>query len=240
MGLGVGLARGVMADGNLSAKNTTRMVALDVSTYARQKVSPVEKRASSAARAQADQLFERTWRKAYPALRSRALRLAGGQPDRTDELLAGAAIKALQFMRRSPQRLTDPELFLFVVLRHVFLDSVRRRLRDDRLFDCSIEIDDTGSADAGSVRMTEQWNEHREQLQLVTAALQTMPRELQRLFVLRFIDELPYSVIAERLGINEPLARKRVQLLRARLIVALEHDRLHEPAPAAFQLEHAA
>ncbi|HEV8692808.1 MAG TPA: sigma-70 family RNA polymerase sigma factor [Lysobacter sp.] len=189
---------------------------------------------------QADQLFERTWRAAYPALRSRAQRLAGGQSDRADDLLAGAAIKALQFIRRSPQRLTDPEVFLFVVLRHVFLDSVRRRVRDDRLFDDQVEIDDDpGIADAGCDHLTEQWNERHEQLRLVAAVVQAMPREQQRLFVLRFLDELPYSVIAERLAINEPLARKRVQLLRVRLMAALEDDGFHKSAIATFKQERA-
>ena len=51
------------------------------------------------------------------------------QRDRAEELLGNAAIKALLFMRRSPHTITDPGGFLFVVLRHVFLDSVRRRGR---------------------------------------------------------------------------------------------------------------
>ena len=213
---------------------------MDVYTHlsvAGPRVAPFRRLADTA---QADTLFERTWRAAYPALRRCAQRLAGGQPDQTDDLLAGAAIKAIQFMRRSPQKLTDPEMFLFVVLRHVFLDNVRRRIRDSRLFDYMGEFDDgdSRSADVGSDHVTEQWSERREELKLLTAAVQSMPRELQRLFVLRFLDELPYSAIAERLGINEPLARKRVQLLRARLMTALERDKsFHVPALAAFEQE---
>jgi hypothetical protein len=38
----------------------------------------------------------------------RAQRLVGGYPDRTDDLLDGASIRALKLMRRSPQKLTDP------------------------------------------------------------------------------------------------------------------------------------
>jgi RNA polymerase sigma factor (sigma-70 family) len=212
---------------------------LDVATHALQELSAANSHGLTNDTAQADELFERTWRAAYPALRSRAQRLVGGQTDQTDDLLGSAAIKALQFMRRSPQKLTDPEVFLFVVLRHVFLDAVRRRTRDNRLFGSPLALDDDmGVADMGSNHVPEDWNEHREQLQLVAAALQTMPRAQQRLFVLRFLDELPYSAIAERLEISEPLARKRVQLLRGRLMAALERDAIHALAPSALEPEH--
>ena len=213
---------------------------MDASLRSTQDVPTADKYGVTADRVRADQLFERTWRAAYPALRCRARHLAGGQPDRADDLLAGAAIKALQFIRRSPEKLTDPQVFLFVVLRHVFLDSVRRRARDDRLFEYSVDIeDDPGIADTGNDHATEQWNERREQLRLVASAMRRMPGEQQRLFVLRFLDELPYSAIAERMGINEPLARKRVQLLRTRLLAALERSAIHSPAPASFEQERA-
>jgi len=213
---------------------------LDVAAHASYEISRADDNGATNDPTHADRLFERTWRAAYPALRSRAQRLVGGRSDQADDLLGRAAIKALQFMRRSPQKLTDPQVFLFVVLRHVFLDTVRRHARDSLLFDDSVALDDDASAvNAGRDDVPEDWNAHREQLQRVAAALQTMPREQQHLFDLRFRDELPYSVIAERLGINEPLARKRVQLLRGRLMAALEPDTIHAPPLPAFKQERA-
>lgn len=137
-------------------------------------------------------------------------------------------------MRRAPEKVTHPEMFLFAVLRHVFIDSVRKNRRINRLIDLTFQADlETVVLDEPGVHVTEDWNESREQLQLVTAAVQAMPRHQQRLFVLRFVDELPYAAIAQHLGISEPLARKRVQLLRARLMVALESNRFRRPSTTA-------
>lgn len=186
----------------------------------------------------ADQLFERTWRAAYPALRSRARRLVRGRPDEADDLVAGVALKALQFMRRSATTITDPKLFLFVVLKHVFLDSVRRDARAPQRVD-GVGYPE-GTLDSSVVvfeHATERWNEHREQLEQVTAALQVMSPEQQHLFVLRFVEELPYASIAERLEISEPLARKRVQLLRTQLAVAVTQSGVHVPVVVSFEQE---
>ncbi|QSX77889.1 RNA polymerase sigma factor [Agrilutibacter solisilvae] len=229
--------------GNVFRSSTTGIVALNVPTHpsvlppAQQHPSDAgpasapatekptaSKQGRSGVTAQADLLFERTWRAAYPALRHRAQRLAEGRSDRADDLLAGAAVKALQFMRRAPQKLTDPEVFLFVVLKHVFLDTVRRCARHNRVFDASTDPElDAESAPSGGDRTAEQWSERREQLGRVDGVLRRLAPDQQRLFAWRFIDDLPYAAIAQRLGISEALARKRVQLLRARLLAGLDN-----------------
>jgi RNA polymerase sigma-70 factor (ECF subfamily) len=50
-----------------------------------------------------------------------------------------------------------------------------------------------------------------------------LPEEHQRIFEMRFCDELGYREIAADLGISEALARKRVQNLRQMLRAGLEH-----------------
>lgn len=164
----------------------------------------------------ADEIFVDAWNHVLPDLRRRALRLTCGHFDRAEDLIANTALKALMFMRRSPEMLTDPNGFLFVVLRHVFLDSVRRRAPEDRIFE---RIgDDSPVPDLREESLVgPQRIEVEEQLALIQLALQTMKDEQRRLFAYRFIDDLSYPVIADRLQINETVARKRIQLLRRKL-----------------------
>ena len=169
-----------------------------------------------------DAMFVDAWRAVLPELRRRALRLAEGHRDCADDMIADTGIKALLFMRRSPQAMTDPRGFLFVVLRHVFLDTVRRRKREgeivDRAVDAGIEVD---RAAAGGLSAP-QHVELQDQMARVAAAVARLPREQRRLFALRFVEDLPYPAIAGRLHVNQPLVRKRVQLLRRRLSAVAE------------------
>lgn len=167
-----------------------------------------------------DSQFEQAWRAHHVALARRARRLVGGHADRADELLATTALKALLFMRHSPRFMEQPKNFLFVVLRHVFVDSVRRRLREGQLFDDSIDIHEE-RMEVATEPSAMQRLEHHQQITGIAAALHAMTPSQQRLFVFRFLDDMSYPLISERLGINQPLVRKRVQLIRERLRGAL-------------------
>jgi RNA polymerase sigma factor (sigma-70 family) len=167
---------------------------------------------------QGDVLFERAWRVIRFDLQRRALRLVRGDRAAAEELVADTAVKALTYMRRVPQRIRNPEGFLFVVLNHVFLDTVRHLDREERVLRFSPDFDDDHWSDA--VSQTPQPPdvvEMKESLSSIALAVRHLPPESQKLFSLKFEQDLPYAVIAERLHISEALARKRVELLRRRL-----------------------
>ncbi len=166
----------------------------------------------------ADAMFVDAWRTVLPELRRRALRLAEGQRDCADDMLADTAVKALLFMRRSPQAMTDPRGFLFVVLRHVFLDTARRSKREGEIVDRAVDAGNEVDRAAAGGPSTARHAELQDQMARIAAAVATLPREQRRLFALRFVEDLPYPAIARRLHVNQPLARKRVQLLRRRLV----------------------
>lgn len=172
--------------------------------------------------ADADSVFVDAWTQVLPDLRRRALRLTGGSADHAEDLIANTALKALLFMRRSPEMLTDPNGFLFVVLRHVFLDSVRRRGREDRVIDGGFDDDRPGAEAPEPAPSALQRMETEERLARVAASLARMKVEHRRLFAYRFLDDLPYPVIADRLRVDEAVARKRIQLLRRRLRAATD------------------
>lgn len=169
-----------------------------------------------------DRMFEQSWRAAQPNLRRRARRLAQGYPDRAEEWLASTALKALLFMRRSPERIRDPQGFLFLVLEHVYLDSVRRRHREERLFDFNVNLHDEPQDRFPDPQSVVEGLEQQERLGRVEQALAGLSPAQRRLFELRFIEERPYADIALELGVTPILARKRVQLLRRSLSGAAE------------------
>lgn len=165
-----------------------------------------------------DRIFIEAWSRTRPELLRRARRLADGHADRADDLMSATAIKALMFMRRSPDAMTDPDGFLFVVLRHVFLDSVRRQTRERAVIDDGADVQDEHTHASGSLALSQaQRLELQEQLDSVVRAVRQLTREQRQLFGMRFVQELSYPVIAEQLQVSEALVRKRVQLLRARL-----------------------
>ncbi|MFO2466033.1 RNA polymerase sigma factor [Pseudomonas sp. 15FMM2] len=163
-----------------------------------------------------DRLFEASWRAVQDELRRRAIRRARGNQDLGQEWLSATAIKALVFFRRSPERIRDPQGFLFLVLDHVFLDSLRRSKREGRLFDYSIDLEhDHQALLAAPCASVTEHVECVERLEQVRAQVAHLPPLQRRLFEMRFVDDLPYLQIAEQLHITMPLVRKRVQLLRA-------------------------
>jgi RNA polymerase sigma-70 factor (ECF subfamily) len=168
----------------------------------------------------ADRMFITAWNDMQPELGYRARRLCSGNPDLAEDLLADTAVKALVFMRRSPEAITDARGFLFVVLRHVFLDATRRG-RARRALDHATDPHPKIDAAADSGPSTLQHAELRQSLERLDRAVAAMSAEQQRLFAFRFVDDLPYQVIADRLGINPPLARKRIELLRKQLRITV-------------------
>lgn len=165
-----------------------------------------------------DQLFEASWRAVQSELKRRALRRAKGDQDQGQEWLAATAIKALLFFRRSPERIRDPQGFLFLVLDHVFFDSLRRRKREGRLIDETIDLEhDHLAVLAAPCASVLERVECYERLERVEAHVALLPMPQRRLFEMRFIEDLSYPQIAAELQVKLPLVRKRVQLLRIAL-----------------------
>ncbi|MGE7955771.1 RNA polymerase sigma factor [Pseudomonas sp. NPDC089530] len=165
-----------------------------------------------------DRLFEASWRAVYPELMRRANRRARGNLGQAQECLSNTALKALLFFRRSPERIREPQGFLFLVLDHVFLDSLRRRKREEQLFDYSIDLaHDHQALLAEPCVSVFEHTEQFERLVQLGCRVEQLPLPQRRLFEMRFVEELPYPQIAAELGIGQPLVRKRVQLLREAL-----------------------
>jgi RNA polymerase sigma-70 factor (ECF subfamily) len=162
--------------------------------------------------------FERAWRNVRPQLARRARKLVRGDAVIADELLADTALKALLYMRRMPERIRNPEGFMFVVLNHVFVDRVRQVCREERVIYHCAEFDvDHFATIASAAPSPTQAMEMGEGLSLIACALDDLSAKERLLFSLKFEQELSYAGIASELNISEVLARKRVELLRKKL-----------------------
>jgi len=187
-----------------------------------------------------DMRFERAWRTIQFDLQRRAVHLMRGDRSAAEELVADTALKALVYMRRMPARIRNPEGFMFVVLNHVFLDRVRHADREGRAIRFTNDLDEDHAREpVASSPPPAEIMETRQALGNIAATVERWPAEKQQLFSLKFEQELPYNVIADRLHINEALARKRVELLRKKLRKAAGETRDshgHERAGGDFSL----
>ncbi|MCD4502992.1 sigma-70 family RNA polymerase sigma factor [Chromobacterium piscinae] len=167
--------------------------------------------------------LEPVWREVYSKLQRRARHLCKGDVHRADELLSDTALKVHLYLQHSPGKVQNLAGFLFLALNHAFLDFVRRQRREIRVLDPDADLDsDSIHARAGSAPTPEQWLTLQQQLARLEEIVHTLKPEQQRLFQLKFEQDLPYPQIAAQLGISETLARKRVELLRKVLRKQLE------------------
>jgi RNA polymerase sigma-70 factor (ECF subfamily) len=169
-----------------------------------------------------DRCFEESWRAARQALYRRALRLTRGDPGQAEDLLSVTAIKSLKILRHAPEKIRDPQGFLFLVLRHAHLDGARRNMRERRIFDAEAtrrmeEDGEEGAEETDKAQTPLDALLVAERLEGVFRALDRLSAQQRQLFDLAFIYEHAYPEIAETLGISAMLARKRVQLLRKKL-----------------------
>lgn len=158
------------------------------------------------------------WREVQEKLRRRARQLCKGDIHRADELLSDTALKVHLYLQHSSDRIQNLAGFLFLALNHAFLDHARRQGRENRVLDRDkdCEADDLMVA-YGTSPCPEQLLLLKQQLTGMQQALSHLSADQLMLFELKFELDLPYPDIAAHLGINEALARKRVELLRKKL-----------------------
>jgi RNA polymerase sigma factor (sigma-70 family) len=167
--------------------------------------------------------FDHTWREMQGKLRRRARLLCKGDSHRADDLLSDTALKVHLYLQRSPERVKNLAGFFFLALNHAFLDHTRHRGREDRMIERGSSWEEDHVIEiADHAPPAEQQLALKQQLARMEKALAKLTPQQQTLFALKFEEEQPYPQIAAVLGINETLARKRVELLRKKLRQTLD------------------
>ncbi|OBU87124.1 RNA polymerase sigma24 factor [Chromobacterium subtsugae] len=158
------------------------------------------------------------WREIHAKLQRRARHLCKGDIHRADELLSDTAFKVHLYLQHSSARVQNLAGFMFLALNHAFLDLKRRQRREIKVIDPDSDPDgDQALSCTGHGPTPEQQLSLRQQLAELECAFAALNPDQQQLFQLKFEEDLSYCQIAARLGINEALARKRVELLRKAL-----------------------
>lgn len=154
-----------------------------------------------------DRWFAREVQPHEAALRSW---LRGQYPALTDldDLVQEAYARVLQAHARAPEQLYAAKAFLFATARNLALDHLRRRQVVQ--FDGLPTDEESGFIeDLPGVFETVS---RRQELQLLTEAIQTLPERCRQVLTLRKIYGLPQKEIAAQLGITEHTVEAQVGL----------------------------
>ena len=146
-----------------------------------------------------------------------AYRQCGSESDSED-----AAQDAMYRAYRQLGTLEDPTRFRPWAMRiaaNAALDVARRRKKTVSIDDEQVPKDLVASDGAGdNAREAVEQDETR---RMITEAIASLPEPYHLCAVLRYIEELPYREMAERLGLREDALRKRIhranQMLRKKL-----------------------
>jgi RNA polymerase sigma-70 factor (ECF subfamily) len=131
-----------------------------------------------------------------------ALYLSGRHADAED---ITAETFARLWASSEPIAMATVKGYLFTIARHLFLQGLRKRSRDDAL------DEDLRDPSAGPERQAE----HSESLRQVLKELQRLPETSRSALLMRAVDGIAYEEIARALGIS--LAAVKVKIHRARL-----------------------
>lgn len=140
-----------------------------------------------------------------PAVYRFALGLCG-DPAWADDLTAETFVRAL--VSPNPIRAETVQAYLFTIARNLYLQAWRKERRLRRL--------EESVADGGLG--PEKASEQQSDLRAALAALQSLPEIDRAALLMRAQDDLPYTAIADALGLS--LAAVKVKIHRARLKVA--------------------
>jgi RNA polymerase sigma factor (sigma-70 family) len=180
----------------------------------------ITKRPAKATAPRGDPL-DHAWRVSQGELRRRARFLCKGDLYGAEDLLSEAVLKVHLYMRNSPVHVKNLPALLNVALNHAFLDNARRHARECHILQRDVEIEEDFNAPDPSPSSEVQLATRR-QLARIEQLFVALAPDQKSLFTLKFEEERSYAYIAALLGINEALARKRVELLRKALRKALD------------------
>ena len=159
-----------------------------------------------------------SWIDDGPVLRRRAMRLTRGNREEAEDLLSSTLIKAVSHVERHATDVREPRAFLLFAMRNEYISGLRRRTSEGQVRDFQADVYQDHTAGLADIRPDqENLLRHQDALRQVVHVVNGLSPEFRQVFKLRFCEDCSYREIAGKLDISEPLARKRVQHLRAHL-----------------------
>lgn len=142
------------------------------------------------------------------------MRWLGGNRFDAEDVLSRSALRVIDYFHNNPIQVRYFRSWIIRLLHNSCIDTLRVRSRS-----ATVSNFDADSA-------IEPQDHRMDRLKLAQAlelSVSKLPAHLHDVFVLRFIEELPYKEIARQSDISEPNARKRIQLARSILRRELAH-----------------
>lgn len=158
------------------------------------------------------------WNLHQDYLYSRCLSWMGGNPSDAEEALSRATLKAWDKLPDYAEKITNPRAWLTRLTHNLCVDIHRERSRGAKNVECIEEILGTEQELMFSRSYSPEAVVMRQELErYLCQAIAELPSRLKDVFILRCCQEMSYSAIAQRLGLKEATARKRLQQARSRL-----------------------
>lgn len=171
-------------------------------------------------------LYQRYW----PEVLRFALYLCGEHAE-AEDLTADAFVRA--WMSGRPIRLPTVKAYLFMIVRNLYRDRLRRLARRRPAATAAAAGLDLPLADGrpGPDRTAAARNE----LQSVLGALQRLAEDDRAVLAMSAFDEMPHDRIAAALGLSVAAVKVRLHRARLKLAAELQRQRLPEPTKAEDQ-----
>ena len=154
--------------------------------------------------------FTTLYRRYWPDVLRFALYVCGEHAE-AEDLTAEAFLRA--WMSSSPIRVATVKAYLFMIVRNLYRDRLRRPSPPGPLQD---QLPDPRPAPDVSAAQ-------RDELQHLLAALQKLPTDDRAVLAMSAFDEMPYESIASALSLS--LSAVKVRIHRARLKLSAEMNR---------------
>ena len=141
-------------------------------------------------------------------------RLGSGGPVDVDDIVQEAFLRIAT--QSEPELIDNPRGFLFRIARNLTFDALRRS-KVRRLYAEEHAAEHASGIRAAETGSAESEASAREDLELICDAIDDLPAQCRRVFLLQRREGLSYARIAERLGISESMVQKHMSRALAKL-----------------------
>lgn len=163
--------------------------------------------------------FWRGWLRHRGYLYSRCVRWLGGNCHDAEDVLSEGALNAIVYVRNNPEQVLHLRPWLLRLLHNLCIDHLRAGSRIAPA--PPAWAPPSTIAPGGWTQCPARSLERAEIAGSIEGAVAGLPAHLRELFMLRFVQEQPYKLIARSLDITPANARKRLQQARGLVREAL-------------------
>jgi RNA polymerase sigma-70 factor (ECF subfamily) len=156
--------------------------------------------------------FDGIYRRYWPDVFRFALYLCGNAAD-AEDLTAEAFLRA--WMSTQPIRVGTVKAYLFMIVRNLHRDRLRRKIRQEKLDDASCDPKPGPEKTAGD----------RNEVQKVLDAMQKIPEADRAVLVMAAVNQMPHEGVAAALRLSIGAVKVRIHRARLKLSAVLQMEK---------------